>query len=67
MSKSWDINDKRFIQIGLKIAYYRKLNEMTQDQLAERIYSMFRLTSFWNLIRTNQKNSSITISFYKKL
>ncbi|SHN73369.1 Xre family transcriptional regulator [Desulfitobacterium sp. LBE] len=37
MSKSWDINDKRFIQIGLKIAYYRKLNEMTQDQLAERI------------------------------
>ncbi|MEA5022552.1 MAG: helix-turn-helix transcriptional regulator [Desulfitobacterium hafniense] len=27
----------RFIQIGLRIAYYRKLNEMTQDQLAERI------------------------------
>ncbi len=30
-------NDRRFIQIGLKIAYYRKLNEMTQEQLAERI------------------------------
>lgn len=37
MPKEWDINDKRFIQIGLKIAYYRKMNEMTQDQLAERI------------------------------
>ena len=29
--------DKRYIQIGLKIAYYRKLNEWTQDQFAERI------------------------------
>lgn len=37
MPQTRDINDKRFIQIGLKIAYYRKLNEMTQDQLAERI------------------------------
>jgi len=37
MPKTRDINDKRFIQIGLKIAYYRKLNEMTQDQLAERV------------------------------
>ena len=27
----------RYIQIGLKIAYYRKLNGLTQEQLAERI------------------------------
>jgi transcriptional regulator with XRE-family HTH domain len=30
-------NDRRYIQIGLKIAYYRKLNGMTQEQLAELI------------------------------
>lgn len=29
--------DKRYIQIGLKIAYYRKLNELSQEQLAERL------------------------------
>ena len=28
---------KRYIQIGLKVAYYRKLNGMTQEQLAEEI------------------------------
>ena len=32
---SQDKNKKRYIQIGLKIAYYRKLNGMTQEQLAE--------------------------------
>ena len=37
MPKIRDINDRRFIQIGLKIAYYRKLNEMTQEQLAELV------------------------------
>ena len=37
MPQSQDTNSKRYIQIGLKIAYYRKLNEMTQEQLAERI------------------------------
>ena len=31
-------NDQRFIEIGLKIAYYRKLNNMTQEQLAELVY-----------------------------
>lgn len=30
-------NDTRFIEIGLKIAYYRKLNGLTQEQLAEKI------------------------------
>ena len=30
-------DDKRFIEIGLKIAYYRKLNGLTQEQLAERV------------------------------
>lgn len=28
--------DDRMIRIGLKIAYYRKLNGMTQEQLAEK-------------------------------
>lgn len=32
-----DKNDKRYIEIGLKIAYYRKLNGLTQEQLAERV------------------------------
>ncbi|MEA5039748.1 MAG: helix-turn-helix transcriptional regulator [Clostridiaceae bacterium] len=32
-----DINDQRYIQIGLKIAYYRKLNGLTQEQLAEMV------------------------------
>ena len=27
----------RYIQIGLKIAYYRKLNGFTQEKLAEKI------------------------------
>lgn len=27
----------RYIQIGLKIAYYRKLRELTQEQLAEQL------------------------------
>ncbi|MDD4796880.1 MAG: helix-turn-helix transcriptional regulator [Eubacteriales bacterium] len=30
-------NDRRYIRIGLKIAYYRKLHGMTQEQLAERV------------------------------
>lgn len=37
MQEIKDINDKRYIEIGLKIAYYRKLNGMTQEQLAELI------------------------------
>jgi transcriptional regulator with XRE-family HTH domain len=28
---------KRYIEIGLKIAYFRKLNGLTQEQLAEKI------------------------------
>lgn len=32
-----DKNDNRYIQIGLKIAYYRKRNGLTQEQLAEKI------------------------------
>jgi len=35
--KTKDLNNKRYIQIGLKIAYYRKMNGMTQEQLAESI------------------------------
>lgn len=32
-----DANDRRYVQIGLKIAYYRKLNGLTQEQLAEKV------------------------------
>ena len=37
MAQTKDPNAKRYIQIGLKIAYYRKLNEMSQEQLADLI------------------------------
>ena len=37
MSKLTDRNDERYIEIGLKIAYYRKRNGMTQEQLAEKV------------------------------
>lgn len=30
-------NNARYIEIGLKIAYYRKMNGLTQEQLAEKI------------------------------
>jgi transcriptional regulator with XRE-family HTH domain len=32
-----EVDKKRYIQIGLKIAYYRKLNGLTQEELAEKI------------------------------
>lgn len=32
-----DIYEKQYLQIGLKIAYYRKLRGLTQEQLAERV------------------------------
>lgn len=32
-----DQNEERYIKIGLKIAYYRKLNHLTQEKLAEMI------------------------------
>ncbi len=32
-----EVDKKRYIQIGLKIAYYRKLNGLTQENLAEKI------------------------------
>ena len=31
------IHESKFLQLGLKIAYYRKLKGMTQEQLAEVI------------------------------
>ena len=30
-------NEQRYIEIRLKIAYYRKKNGMTQEQLTERV------------------------------
>lgn len=32
-----EIYEAEYLQIGLKIAYYRKLRGLTQEQLAERI------------------------------
>jgi DNA-binding protein len=32
-----DIYESEYLQLGLKIAYYRKLRGLTQEQLAERI------------------------------
>lgn len=37
MQRTIDLNDRRYIQIGLKIAYYRKMNGMTQERLAELV------------------------------
>ena len=37
MVESHDHNDIRYIKLGLKIAYYRKMSGLTQEQLAERI------------------------------
>lgn len=31
------VYESEYLQLGLKIAYYRKLRGMTQEQLAERI------------------------------
>lgn len=31
------IYEREYLQVGLKIAYYRKLRGLTQEQLAERI------------------------------
>ena len=31
------IDKNRYIQIGLKISYYRKLNGLTQENLAEKV------------------------------
>lgn len=32
-----EIYEKQYLQIGLKIAYYRKLRGLTQEQLAEKV------------------------------
>ncbi|UQZ88274.1 XRE family transcriptional regulator [Deltaproteobacteria bacterium Smac51] len=37
MSRERTINDKRYIWIGLKVAYYRKMHGLTQEQLADQI------------------------------
>lgn len=31
------VYDSEYLQLGLKVAYYRKLRGLTQEQLAERI------------------------------
>ena len=37
-----DPNESRYIQIGLKIAYYRKLRGLTQEQLADKMNCNFK-------------------------
>lgn len=37
MPETKGLHDKRYVQIGLKIAYYRKMNGWTQDEFAEHI------------------------------
>ena len=37
MSTKRDKNEQRFIEIGLKIAYYRNKKGLTQEQMAEMI------------------------------
>lgn len=32
-----EIYDDKYLQIGLKISYYRKLRGLTQEQLAEKV------------------------------
>lgn len=32
-----NVDKNRYIQLGLKIAYYRKLNGLTQEDLAEKV------------------------------
>lgn len=32
-----EVHEGKYLQVGLKIAYYRKLRGITQEQLAERI------------------------------
>lgn len=32
-----DVYERQYLQIGLKIAYYRKLRGLTQEQLAEKV------------------------------
>ena len=32
-----EVYDDKYLQIGLKISYYRKLRGLTQEQLAEKV------------------------------
>ena len=37
----------KYLQLGLKIAYYRKLRGLTQEQLAEKFEVSARTVSRW--------------------
>lgn len=37
MIEKWNTNDRRFIEIGLKIAYYRNRQGWSHEQMAEMI------------------------------
>ena len=50
--------DRRYIQIGLKISYYRKLNGLTQEQLAERVEIA---TKYLSQIETPSKAQPISL------
>ena len=42
-------NNARYIEIGLKIAYYRKMNGLTQEQLAESLGVSRQSVSKWEM------------------
>lgn len=50
--------NQRYIKIGLKIAYYRKLNELTQEQLAEQIH---RSPSYLSQVESPSKVQPISL------
>ena len=41
------IYESEYLQLGLKIAYYRKLRGLTQEQLAEKFFVSGRTVSRW--------------------
>ena len=51
-------NNQPYIKIGLKIAYYRKLNELTQEQLAEAIH---RTPSYLSQVESPSKAQPISL------
>lgn len=51
-------HNQRYIKIGLKIAYYRKMNELTQEQLAEQVH---RSPSYLSQVESPSKAQPISL------
>lgn len=50
--------EREYLQIGLKIAYYRKLRGLTQEQLAERVK---RTPAFIGHIEAPNVNKAVSL------